>query len=257
MEDGDFGLSANRLYEFTWSEFCDWYIELSKSRLIGEDEAAKRNVRAVLYHVMENVLKLLHPFMPFLTEEVYQHLPDAQGMLILAAWPELNPGYAFEADERRMEGLMDVIRTIRNLRAEMKVQPGKRTHVTLLPEAGWEDAMALAEPYLQRLAGASTVTLGQKGDVSSEKTVSAVCAAAEIRIPLGDLVDMEKEIARLEKEHATLAAEIERAEARLNNPGFVGKAPAALVEQERAKLLTNQGMLASLSQRVAELKADA
>ena len=257
MEDGDFGLSANRIYEFTWSEFCDWYIELSKSRLTGEDEAAKRNVRAVLRHVLESLLKLLHPFMPFLTEEVYQHLPAADGMLILAAWPEQNPAFAFEADERRMEGLMDVIRAIRNLRAEMKVQPGKRTHVTLLPEAGWEDAMALAEPYLQRLAGASAVTLGQKGETSKEKTVSAVCEAAEIRIPLGDLVDIEKEIARLGKEHTSLAAEIERASARLNNPGFVGKAPAALVEQERAKLLTSQGMLDSLAQRIAELKADA
>ncbi|HNW85457.1 MAG TPA: valine--tRNA ligase [Candidatus Limiplasma sp.] len=257
MEDGDFGLSANRIYEFTWNEFCDWYIELSKSRLTGEDEAAKRNVRAVLYTVLENLLKLLHPFMPYLTEEVYQHLPEAQGMLILAKWPEVNNAFTFEKEEAKMEGLMEVIRTIRNLRAEMKVQPSKRTHVTLLPEAGWEDAMAGAEPYLQRLAGASTVTVGKKGDLSAEKTVSAVCASAEIRIPLGELVDFEKEIARLEKERAALENEITRAQARLNNPGFTGKAPPALVEQEQQKLATNQGMLTSLEQRIAELKANA
>jgi len=257
MEDGDFGLSANRIYEFTWSEFCDWYIELSKSRLMGEDEVAKRNARAVLYTVMETVLKLLHPFMPYLTEEVYQHLPDSEGMLILAKWPEVIPAFAFEDEERRMEGLMDVIRTIRNLRAEMKVQPSKRTHITLLPEAGWEEAMAVSEPYLQRLAGASAVSIGKKGDVSAEKTVSAVCASAEIRIPLGELVDMEKEIARLEKERVNLASEIERAEARLNNPGFTGKAPAALVEQEQQKLATNKAMLVSLEQRIAELKTNA
>ena len=256
MEDCDFGLSANRIYEFTWSEFCDWYIELSKSRLTGEDEVQKRNVRAVLCTVLESVLKLLHPFMPFLTEEVYQHLPDTSGMLILAKWPEVEPAYAYETEERQMEGLMEIIRTIRNLRAEMKVAPNKRTHVTLIPEAGWEDAIAVAEPYLQRLAGSSSVTVGQKGEASAEKTVGAVCASAEIRIPLGELVDVEKEIARLEKDRASLAAEIDRADARLNNPGFTGKAPAALVEQEREKLVTNRTMLHSLEQRIAELKAD-
>ena len=139
--------------------------------------------------------------MPFLTEEVYQHLPDAQGMLILAKWPKVNEGYQFEAEERRMEGLMEIIRAIRNLRAEMKVAPGRRTHITLLPESGWEDTVAVAEPYLMRLAGASAVNVGRKGEADTQKTVSAVCAAAEIRIPLGDLVDFEKEIARLAKEH--------------------------------------------------------
>ena len=255
MEDGDFGLSANKMYEFTWNEFCDWYIEMAKGRLTGEDESAKRNVRAVLYTVLDSVLKLLHPFMPYLTEEVYQHMPDATGMLILAPWPEVMPAFAFETEERQMEGLMEIIRTIRNLRAEMKVAPGKRTHITLLPEAGWEEVMAIAEPYLQRLAGASAVTVGVKGETSAEKTVSAVCASAEIRIPLGDLVDLDKEIARLEKEHANLEGEIGRAQARLNNPGFTGKAPATLVEQEQQKLATNQAMLVSLTQRIAELKA--
>ena len=257
MEDGDFGLSANKIYDFTWNEFCDWYIEMSKGRLMGTDEAQKRNVRAVLYLVLESVLKLLHPFMPFLTEEVYQHLPNAQGMLILAPWPEVNPAFAFEGEERQMEGLMEIIRTIRNLRAEMKVAANKRTHITLIPEAGWAEALAIAEPYLQRLAGASGVSFAAKGEASAEKTVSAICASAEIRIPLGDLVDFDKEIARLEKERALLENEIARAQARLTNPGFTGKAPAALVAQEQEKLATNQTMLASLAQRIAELKAGA
>ncbi|MDD3213459.1 MAG: valine--tRNA ligase, partial [Eubacteriales bacterium] len=254
MEDGDFGLSANKIYDFTWSEFCDWYIELAKGRLTGEDEAQKKNVRAVLYTVLESLLKLLHPFMPFLTEEVYQHLPDAEGMLILAKWPEVNEGWLFDNEERRMEGLMEIIRSIRNLRAEMKVPHGKRTHVTLLPESGWEDTIAIAEPYLTRLASANAVTVMPKGTPSAEKTVGAVCAPAEIRIPLGELVDIDKEIARLAKECEKLESEIARAEARLSNPGFTGKAPAALVEQEREKLETNKGMLQSLAQRVAELK---
>ena len=254
MEEGDFGLAAQKIYDFTWSEFCDWYIELSKGRLMGDDEAQKRNVRAVLLYTLEGLLKLLHPFMPFLTEEVYQHLPGKEGMLILARWPEANPAYAFAAEEAQMNGLMDIIRAIRNLRAEMNVAASKRTHITLLPESGWEDALSIAEPYLQRLAGASSVTLGRKGDAAEGKIVSAVCAAAEIRIPLGDLVDFEKEIARLAKELSNLQGEIARAEGKLNNPGFLGKAPAALVAQEREKLSTNQTMLASLQKRIDELK---
>ncbi len=256
MEDGDFGLSANKIYEFTWNEFCDWYIELAKGRLMGEDEAQKKNVRAVLYTVLESLLKLLHPFMPFLTEEVYQHLPQSEGMLILADWPQVNTAYQFEEDERRMEGLMEIIRTIRNLRAEMKVVPSKRTRITLIPETGWEETLAEAEPYLQRLAGASAVTLAAKESASGEKTVSAVCAPAEIRIPLGELVDIGKEIERLTKELGKLESEISRASARLSNPGFTGKAPAALVEQEKEKLVTNQGMLDSLQKRIEELKTN-
>ncbi len=256
MEDGDFGLSANKIYEFTWNEFCDWYIELAKSRLMGEDEAQKRNVRAVLYTVLESVLKLLHPFMPFLTEEVYQHLPQAEGMLILAKWPEIDEGLLFEEEERRMEGLMEIIRAVRNLRAEMKVAPNRRLHVTLIAEPGWEDTLILAEPYLQRLAGVSAVSVRPKGEPGAPKTVSAVCASAEIRVPLGDLVDIEKELARLGKEHEKLAAEIERTKARLDNSGFTGKAPVALVEQEKEKLATNENMLAALARRMDEMKAD-
>ncbi|MEG2208537.1 MAG: class I tRNA ligase family protein, partial [Clostridia bacterium] len=195
---------AQKIYDFAWNEFCDWYIELSKGRLMGEDEALKRNVRAVLTYVLEGLLKLLHPFMPYLTEEVYQHLPQSEGMLILASWPQVKPEYAFAAEERQMEGLMEIIRTIRNLRAEMNVQAGKRIHVTLIPEAGWAEALALAEPYLQRLAGVSDAKLGGKDALAGEKVVSAVCSAGELRIPLGDLVDFDKELARLEKERKNL-----------------------------------------------------
>ncbi|MEG1890497.1 MAG: valine--tRNA ligase [Clostridia bacterium] len=254
MEDGDFGMAAQKIYDFAWNEFCDWYIELSKGRLMGEDEALKRNVRAVLTYVLEGLLKLLHPFMPYLTEEVYQHLPQSEGMLILASWPQVKPEYAFAAEERQMEGLMEIIRTIRNLRAEMNVQAGKRIHVTLIPEAGWAEALALAEPYLQRLAGVSDAKLGGKDALAGEKVVSAVCSAGELRIPLGDLVDFDKELARLEKERKNLEGELARASGKLNNEGFLAKAPLALVEQEREKLKTNEVMLQSLCQRIAELQ---
>ncbi len=254
MEDGDFGIAAQNIYDFAWSEFCDWYIELSKGRLMGDDPEQKNNVRGVLVYVLESILKLLHPFMPYLTEEVYQHLPEHEGMLITARWPEVKAEYAYETEETQMTGLMDIIRAIRNLRAEMNVQAGKRTHIVLIPENGWEDTLSIAEPYLQRLAYASEVALGGKDALAGEKVVSAVCAAGEIRIPLGDLVDIGKEIARLEKELKNLEGEIARANGKLNNPGFLSKAPAHLVEQEKAKLATNESMLESLKARIADLK---
>ena len=255
MEDGDFGIAAQNLYDFAWSEFCDWYIELSKGRLMGEDEEQKQNVRAVLLYVLEGLLKLLHPFMPFLTEEVYQYLPEHDGMLILARWPEVKPEYDFPKEARQMEGLMEVIRSVRNLRAEMNVQAGKRTHIVLIPEEGWEETLAMAEPYLQRMAYASTVELGGKEALDGQKVVSAVGAAGEIRIPLGDLVDIDKEITRLEKEQKNLQGEIARASGKLNNPGFLSKAPAHLVEQEKEKLKVNESKLQALEARIADLKA--
>ena len=256
IEDCDFGMAAGKLYEFTWSEFCDWYIELSKGRLMGEDEEQKRNVRAVLLMVLESILKLLHPFIPYVTEEVYGYLPGTEGMLITASWPELNTDYDFPSEEKQMEGIMEIIRTIRNLRAEMKVEHDRRTRIKLIPQSGWEDALTGIEPYLQRLAGASNVTLGTSGGAENEKTVSAVCASAEIRIPLGELVDIAKEIARLEKEKANLENEIKRAQAKLNNQGFVTKAPAELVEKEKQKIEVNQGMLDNLAQRIRDLQED-
>ncbi len=254
IEDCDFGMAASKLYDFTWSEFCDWYIELSKGRLMGDDEDAKRNVRAVLYKVLESIVKLLHPFIPYVTEEVYGYLPDTQGMLITASWPELNAAFDFPTEENQMEGIMEIIRTIRNLRAEMKVEHSKRTRIKLIPQNGWEDALADIEPYLQRLAGASSVTLGNKDEPDTEKTVSAVCASAEIRIPLGELVDFAKELARLNKEKDNLENEIKRALAKLSNSGFVSKAPQELVEKEKEKIEVNQGMLENLTQRIQDLQ---
>ena len=256
IEAYDFGMAAGTLYEFTWSEFCDWYIELCKGRLMGDDEDEKRNVRAVLYMVLESIVKLLHPFIPFVTEEVYGYLPGSEGLLISAEWPRRNEAYDFPAEEKQMEGIMEIIRTIRNLRAEMKVAHGRRTRIKLIPQAGWEDALADVEPYLQRLAGAGSVTLGAKDEADTEKTVSAICASAEIRIPLGELVDIGKEITRLEKEKDNLENEMKRAQAKLNNQGFVQKAPAELVEKEKEKIAVNRGMLENLLLRIRELQED-
>ncbi|MGN0778376.1 MAG: valine--tRNA ligase [Aristaeellaceae bacterium] len=254
MEEGEFGLAANRIYDFAWSEFCDWYIEMAKSRLTGEDQAAKKAVQAVLLHVLEGLLKLLHPFMPFLTEQVYKYLPGSEGFLMLQSWPEFNADFDFPQDEEKMNGLMEIIRTIRNLRAEMNVAAGKRTHLMLVPAEGWADTLAHADMYFRRLAGASASEVVTDRAAITGKNVSAVTKAGELFIPLGDLVDFDKEIARLQKELDNVRKEIARAEGKLGNPGFVSKAPAALVEQEKAKLADNRTKVVTLENRIAELK---
>ena len=253
-EEGDFGLSATRIYDFAWSEFCDWYIELAKPWLLGEDAEAKANVQAVLLYVLEGLLKLLHPFMPFLTEQVYKYLPGSEGFLMLKPWPAVCEAYDFPAEETQMAGVMEVIRTIRNLRSEMNVAAGKRTRIMFLPKTGWDETLAHAEPYFKRLAGASEVSMLTDAAEVTEKTVSAVTATGTLYIPLGDLVDIDKEIARLGKERDQLLKDIARATGMLNNPGFVAKAPVALMEQERGRLEANKEKLTALEQRIAELK---
>ena len=255
MEEGEFGLAANRIYDFAWSEFCDWYIELAKSRLNGEDEAAKKAVQGVLLYVLEGLLKLLHPFMPFLTEQVYKSLPGADGFIMLKAWPEVKEELDFPAEEKQMDGVIEMIRVIRNLRTEMNVAPSKRTRMMFVANEGWGETLAASDMYFRRLAGASETVVIAQSELGAEKTVSAVTEAATIYIPLGDLVDFDKEIARLQKESDNLTKEIARAEGKLNNAGFVSKAPAALVEQEKAKLALNQQKLEQVNARIAELKA--
>ena len=254
MEEGDFGLAATKIYDFAWSEFCDWYIELSKSRLLGEDGESKETVKAVLLFVLENLLKLLHPFMPFLTEQVYKYLPDSEGFLMLQRWPEYRKDYVFNEDEQKMQGVMEIIRTIRNLRSEMNVAPSKRTHLMLLPAEGWAETLLEGEGYFKKLAGAEQVQLISDRSEATGKNVSAVVTAGELFIPLGDLVDFEKETARLTKELENLKKEMARSEGMLKNPGFLSKAPAQLVQGEKDKLEAAKAKAAALENRIAELK---
>ena len=254
MEDGDFGLAATKIYDFAWSEFCDWYIELSKSRLLGEDGESKETVKGVLLFVLENLLKLLHPFMPFLTEQVYKYLPDREGFLMLQKWPEYEEGLVFAEDEQKMQGVMEIIRSIRNLRSEMNVAPSKRTRLMLLPAEGWAETLRGGDGYFRRLAGAEQVEILTDRNEVTEKTVSAVITAGELFIPLGDLVDFEKEVARLTKELENLKKETARSEGMLKNPGFLSKAPAHLVQAEKDKLEAAKAKAAALLNRIAELK---
>ncbi len=255
FDECEFGLAAQKIYDFAWSEFCDWYIELAKGGLLGEDAQRKATVRAVLSYVLSGLLRMLHPFMPFLTETVYAFLPGCEeASCMLSDWPRAEEISFFPAQEAQMEGIMEIIRAVRNLRAEMNVQAGHKARLMIRPADGWQDAVAGAEVFFQRLASASELDVLSSDQAVTEKTVGAVVAAGEILIPLGDLVDIEKEIARLNKERDNLLKEIARAEGKLNNEGFLRKAPEALVQAERDKLVANQTKLVALDARIADLK---
>ena len=252
MHTFDTGLATQKLYDFVWSELCDWYLELAKSALFDGTEAQKNAARATLYKVLCDTMKLLHPIMPFITSEIYAHLPGTEGELMLSQWPEPAATYPREAAE--MEAAMDVIRAIRNLRAEMNVPMGRKARAYLRPAAGMQAALEASLPYLQKLAAVSEAHFMSATETEApEGGVAAVCPAAEIFLPLGDLVDLDKERARLQKEHDNLAAEIARGRAKLENPGFTAKAPAAVVEEERRKLAEREAMLETLGARIAAL----
>ncbi|MBC8531261.1 valine--tRNA ligase [Gehongia tenuis] len=252
MERYEVGLCAQKLYDFIWSEFCDWYIELTKSRLNGEDEKAKNTARSVLKYVLETILKLLHPFMPFLTETIYDALRGES--LMLSAWPKVNEALRFPEDAASMESIMEVIRSVRNLRSEMNVPPSKRAQFFVLPQQSDAKSLKATQAYLLRLAGGAGATYIAAKNEAPEHAVCAIAPAAEVYIPLLELVDKQKEIARLSKELKTIEGEIKRAEGKLNNPGFVAKAPAALVEEERAKLAKNEELIERVRERMENLQ---
>ena len=246
-------LAAQTIYDFAWGEFCDWYIELAKADLFSQDEERKRAVRAVLQYVLSALLKMLHPFMPFLTEEVYRFLPGrAQDSCMLSAWPVFDDTLNFPTQEGQMQGIMDIIRAVRALRAELKVQPGHKARLMLRPAMGWEDTLRGGEQHFQRLANTSVLEMLGADTLVLEKTVSAVCVAAEVLIPLGDLVDFHKEAQRAQKDYENMCKEIARSEAKLNSQGFLAKAPEALILQERQKLEENKVMLESFKKRMDE-----
>ena len=252
--EADFGLAAQKIYDFAWSEFCDWYIEMSKAGLTGDDAARKANVQAVLITVLSGLTQLLHPFMPFITEELYACLPGHRGeSCMLSAWPRARDEWDQPEAAKKMDDIMDMIRSIRNLRAGMNVQPGHRAQLMVHPSGDMAQALIAQENAFRRLAGVSTLSILPEDKAPGGNTVTAVCAAGEYFIPLGELVDIEAELKRLTKEKEKLLAEIQRGEGKLANPGFVAKAPQQLVEAEKLKILKNREMLGILENRIAKL----
>ena len=251
MEAYELGVAAQKLYDFVWDTFCDWYIELTKARLNGEDEAAKEQAQQVLCYVLTNILKLLHPFMPFITEEIWQALPHEGDFLMLQSWPEYSKQFNFAAEENAMELVMDAIKAIRARRSDMNVPPSKKAELLVVTE---EQAVFTAGiPFLKRLANASDVTVAAEAPADVNGLVSVVTAAAKLYIPLAELVDLDAERARLAKEIEKAEKYLAGIEKKLSNEKFVAKAPEAVVQRERDNMEKTRALIGQLKESAAAL----
>lgn len=250
----EFGEVGRILYNFIWDDFCDWYIEMAKLPLYGEDEAVKKTTRSILAYVLDNTMRLLHPFMPFITEEIWQSLPHEGESITVAKWPEVRPELSDKEAANDMRLLVDIIRAVRNIRAEVNTPMSKQ--VKLFIKAKDENIQSQLEKnraYVERFCNPSELVIST--DVSlDEKAMTAVVTGAELILPLEGLINIEEEIARLEKEYDKLNKEVERVQKKLNNQGFIAKAPAKVVEEERAKEQDYVEKREAVQSRIAELR---
>ena len=243
LERFELGIAVAKLYDFIWDVFCDWYIEIAKIRLQSGEGAD--TAKAVLVYVLTDILKLLHPCMPFITEEIYQAIPHDTESIMISKWPEYDPTLSFADEEAQMEKIMDAIRAIRNRRAEMNIPPSKKSKVYV--ETAFSDVFAVGSEFIKRLAYASDVEIADAfGDLGN--TVTIVTNDAKIFIPLGDLVDFEAEAKRLQKELAAAEEKLAFINKKLDNPGFVNKAPEKVVQQNRDEA-------AKLTEKIANLRS--
>ncbi len=253
LEEYQLGEAATTLYEFIWGEFCDWYIEMIKPRLYAkEDGEGRRTSQYVLWKVLETTLRLLHPFMPFITEEIWQHLPHGGPSICVAPWPEA--GDTDPAVEEEMERIMAVIRGVRNIRAEMNIPPGKKVPVVIQAPAGLQSQLEAGIPYITQLAGVGTVTMQEPVTEKPRQAAAAMVGGVEVYVPLEGLIDIDKEIARLRKEEQNLVKEVERVTKKLQNENFLAKAPAEVVAKEREKEKEYREKLAKVRERIALLE---
>lgn len=251
LEKFELGMAVQKLYDFIWDVFCDWYIEIAKIRLNGEDETAKATVKAVLVYVMSNTLKLLHPFMPFITEEIWQTLPHEGESIMVSSWPQADNTLTYAAEEAQMERIMTAIKAVRNRRAEMNVPPSKKAKVFI--ETAYGDTFAAGTVFFNRLASASEVQVAEHFD-GMDDAVSIITESARIYIPMDELVDFKAELKRLEKEKASVQKELNMVNGKLGNENFVSKAPAAVVEKQRqakAQLEEKMALIEESMQKIA------
>ena len=229
LDKFELGIAVQKLYDFIWDVFCDWYIEISKIRLNSGDEKAAQTARDMLVYIMSNTLKLLHPFMPFITEEIWQTLPHEGESIMISAWPVYKDEYDFSVEEQEMDRIMEAVRAIRNRRAEMNVPPSKKAKYYIA--TAHKDTFEKAGIFMQRLASCSEAEIGDSFEI--DDAVCIVTTDAKIYIPLGELVDFEKEIARLNKEKEKVLKDLEFIDKKLNNENFVAKAPKTVVDGQR------------------------
>nr|WP_290785808.1 MULTISPECIES: valine--tRNA ligase [unclassified Exiguobacterium] len=249
----EFGEAGRILYHFIWEDFCNWYIEMAKLPLNGEDETAKQTTRSVLAYTLDRIMRLMHPFMPFITEEIWQHLPHEGETITRAAWPTREASLDFPEAVPAFEAVQNVIRSVRNIRAEVNAPMSKQIQLFISTnDARVQDDLSSNSSYLQKFTNASELRIEEQMP-APEKAMSAIVTGAELFIPLADLINIEEEIARLNKELVKYTKEVERVEKKLNNPGFVGKAPAHVIDEEKAKALDYTEKRQAVEARINEL----
>ena len=247
IENYDIGVAEQKIVDFIWDVYCSWYIELAKARLQSDNADS---VRRVLVYVLTGVLKLLHPFMPYITEEIWQSLPHEGSSIMVAAWPTYEEAHCFEKEAEDFTKIMDAIKAIRNRRAEMNVPPSKKAKLYVVTD--FAEVFAQGAPFFERLASASEVEIN--ADFETAGAVSVITDAAKLYIPMAELIDLEKELCRLNKEKEQCQKQAEGLEVRLNNPGFVGKAPENVVAAERDRLAKLKEKIAKLDESIAAMQ---
>ena len=248
----ELGIAAQKIYDFIWDSYCDWYIELTKPRLNGGDAAAKEGAERVLLYVLTDILKLLHPFMPYITEEIFQAIPHEGEALIVAPYPKYDAALSFPEDEAGFELIMDAVKAVRSRRAEMNVPPSKRP--TLIITSDRPEVFEAGRTYLSKLAYAGEVEISAEAPADTEGMVSVVTGSAKMFMPMAELVDIEKERARLEKELEKARAQLEAQKKKLANESFVSRAPEAVVNAERERAEKAKALIANLEESLAKLK---
>ncbi len=252
MDAYELGVASAKVYDFIWDTYCDWYIELTKARLYGEDEESKRTAQQVLVYVLDRFLRLLHPFMPFITEEIWQAIPHKGEFLIKAEWPVWRDDLSFPTEESHMESVMAAIRALRNRRAEMNVPPSKKCTLYVVSDKG--DIFRQGEGFLCRLAYADKVVVCENDPAGHEDMVSVVTADAKLYMPMEQLIDFEKELARIAREKENCQKQITMFESKLANESFVARAPEKVVNDQREKLARARALLAQLEQSERRLQ---
>ena len=255
LENYDLGLAATKIQDFLWDEYCDWYIEMVKPRLYNKEDKTRKAALWTLKEVLINALKLLHPFMPFITEELFTSLQSKEETIMLSKWPEYREEWNFKAEENEIDTIKDAVRGIRNVRAEMNVVPSKKSKVYVVSDDEYvRNVFTRSEVFFKTLAYASDVYVQEDKTGIGEDAVSCVIHHATIYMPFAELVDIEKELERLNGEKAKMLKEIERVEKKLSNESFVAKAPQKVVDEEKAKGEKYKAMLAQIEERIAQMK---
>ncbi len=252
LDSYELGVASANVYDFIWDTYCDWYIELTKTRLNGDDEKSRRNAQKVLCYVWEQVLAMLHPFMPFITEEIWQALPHTGDFLMTSAWPAVNEAFDFAAEENAMEAVMAAINAVRSRRSEMNVPPSRKAAMILVTET--PEIYTQGAHFIKRLASVSELTVTGAAPAETDGMVTLATANAALYLPLADLVDVEAELARLAKEMEKAEQGLARIEAKLSNEGFVSKAPANIVEDQRQQAEKYRALIAKLKESMAQMK---